>query len=117
MELVHGEYISDGVDTSSGVDMILYLAGSATVRTVASTEFLYITSVRIMCEDGGNIALVADAKTAGQYIIEGAVDAKGGIVLNLAGNPYGAPKGQGLKFFGAAANKNTCIVEGFIKSA
>ena len=117
MELVHGEYVSDGVDTSSGVAVILYLAGSATVRAVAATEFLYITSVRLMCETGGDIALVADAKTAGQYIVEGAVDAKGGIVLDLSHQPYGAPKGQGLTFFGAATNKNTCVVEGFIKGA
>ena len=112
---VHGESITDG-NSSGGVAVTLYENGSVTVRTLLATEFLYVSDVQLLCEDGGDIWLVADSKVAGRYVVHGNVDTKGGIVHHFS-KPFVCPKGTGLKFYGAAANLNTCLIEGFIKEA
>ncbi len=112
---VHGESITDG-NASGGIAITLYENGGVEERTLVATEILYITDVQIMCEDGGDIWLVSDSKAAGRYVAHGAVDAKGGMVINFR-KPYVCPKGKGLKFYGAAANLNVCLVEGFIREA
>ena len=75
-----------------------------------------ITDVQIYCETGGDIWLVSDSKAAGRYVVHAAVDAKGGMVLHFS-KPFICPRGKGLKFFGAATNINSCLVEGFIREA
>jgi hypothetical protein len=112
---VHGESITDG-DSSGGIAVTLYTHGGVTERTLAADEVLYVSDVRIQCENGGDISLVADSKAAGRYVVHGSVDAKGGIVLHFQ-TPYACPVGKGLKFYGAAANLNVCLIEGFIMEA
>ena len=110
---IHGEAILDG-DASGGVAVVLYESGSTTVRTLGATEFLHITDVQLLCETGADLWLVADSKAAGRYVAHGTVDGKGGIVLHFT-KPFLCPRGKGLKFYGAASNINSCIVEGFIR--
>lgn len=112
---VHGESITDG-NASGGITVTLYENGGVTTRTLTSTEILYITDVQIYCETGGDIWLVADSKVAGRYIVHGAVDAKGGMVINFS-KPYVCPKGKVPKLYGAASNLNICLIEGFIREA
>lgn len=110
---VHGESITDD-DTSSGVAVTLYKAGTASARTLKSGETLFITTVQIYCETGGDVFLTNDAKAAGKYVVQGAVDAYGGMIVNFD-PPRPCIVSTGLKFFGAATNRNVCIVEGFIR--
>lgn len=112
---VHGESITDG-DASGGIAVTLYNSGSVTARTLSLTEVFYITDVQIYCETGGDVWLVADSKAAGRYVVHGAVDAKGGMIVHF-NKPFACPRGKGLKFFGAATNINSCLVEGFIREA
>jgi len=56
---VHGEAITDG-NASGGIAVVLYISGSTTVRTLADTEFLSVTDIKIMSEDGGDVSLVSD---------------------------------------------------------
>jgi len=114
-EEVHGESITDG-NASGGIAVTLYKAGSVVVRTLAATEILYITDVRIFCEDGADCSLCADGKVAGEYMIHGTVAVKGGVVTHYE-QPFACALGTGLTFYGAAANLNTCIIEGFITGA
>ena len=112
---IHGEAILDG-DASGGVAVILYESGSVGVRELRTTEILYVVDVQLLCETGGDIWLVADSKAAGRYVAHGSVDAKGGIVLHF-NKPFACPRGKGLKFYGAASNINSCLIEGFIREA
>ncbi len=112
---VHGESITNGA-ANGGIAVTLYLSGSTTTRTLGAKEVLYITDIQIVCEDTCDMWLVADSKAAGRYVAHGALDAKGGIVHHFS-TPYTCPKGKGLVFYGAAANLNTCIIEGFIMGA
>jgi uncharacterized protein (DUF1684 family) len=112
---VHGESITDG-NASGGVAVTLYDSGSTDVRTLLTTEVLYVTDARIQCETGADVFLVADSKAAGRYVVHGTVDAKGGVILHFS-KPYACPKGKGLKFYGAATNINSCLIEGFIREA
>lgn len=113
--MVHGESITDG-DASGGLTVTLYESGGVTERTLATTEVLYVTDIQIFCETGADVSLVADSKAAGRYLVHGTFDAKDMLSIHLS-KPYACPKGKGLKFFGAATNINSCIIEGFIKEA
>ena len=109
---MHGESITDG-DASGGIAVTLYESGSVTTRTLKGTEFLHVVDVQLYCETGGDVWLVADGKTDGQYVAHAALDAKGGVILHF-NKPYICPRGTGLKLYGAASNLNICLVEGFI---
>ncbi len=113
---VHGELITDG--NASALTVInLYKSGSTvTISALGAKDRLYITEVTILLEDGGDFALVADSAAAGLYIAEGNAAANGGLHMS-ARQPYCCPAGVIPKFKGAAANKSTCIIEGFISSA
>ncbi len=112
---IHGEIFNDG-DSSGGVAVVLYEAGSTTVRVLKATDVLYITYMAVMTEVGGVVALVADSAAAGRYLLNGTFDAKGGIATHLS-KPYTCPTGKGLKLIGISTGLDTCIVEGFIKTA
>lgn len=114
-EEVHGEIFIDG-DASGGLEVVLYKAGSVVVRTLTATEILYVSDVQILCETGGDIWLCADGKVAGEYVVHANVDAKGGLVLHFQ-QPRACAPGTGLTFYGAASNRNVCIIEGFIAGA
>jgi len=114
-EEVHGEIILDG-DASGGLAVVLYKAGSVVVRTLGVTEILYVSDVQILCETGADVSLCADGKVAGEYVVHGTVDTKGGLILHFQ-QPRACTPGTGLTFYGAAANLNTCIIEGFITGA
>lgn len=114
-EPVHGEAIIDG-DASGGIAVVLYKAGTTTVRTLAADEWLHICHVIIGCETGGDVAVAADSKAAGRYLYHATMGAKGREWL-CCHRPFVCPKGKGLKLFGIATNLNTCIVEGFITGA
>lgn len=107
---VHGEIIKDG-DASGGETAVLYDSGGTTVRTLASTEFLHITSLFVNVESGGDVSLVADSKAAGRYIVHGNLPENGIIEHNVN---YRCPRGKVPKFFGAAENLNVVLFEGYI---
>ena len=110
---VHGESVTDG-DSSSLAALTLYESGSETVYTMAEGEFLNITDVSIVIEDGGDTMLVAAAAdTAGLRIVAGKFAANGGIDKHFK-TPFTCPDGVTPTFKGAAANYNSCIIEGFI---
>ncbi len=109
---VHAELIVDG-DSSTLTVLKLYTSGTVTERALAANEFFCITDVFIQTQDGGDIALVADEAAAGKYIVYGNVAATGGVARRYE-YPYVCPKGVVPKFSGAAANRNVCILEGFI---
>ena len=114
---IHGESITDG-DASGGIAVTLFEAGNAgtTTRTLATTEFLVVTDIDVSTEDGGDISLVADSKAAGRYLVHGNYGAGSGVSKHLI-EPYVCPKGKGLKFYGVAANLDSCLIQGYIKSA
>jgi len=109
---VHGEAIIDG-DASAGVPVILYWPGSVQVRTLAADEVLHITDIQIACETAADTWLCADGKVAGEYVVYGAVAVTNWFTMSFQ-QPRACPRGTGLIFFGAATNKNACIIEGFI---
>lgn len=110
---VHGELITDG-DASTATVLVLYKSGTTTVRTLAADEFLSITDVLIVSEDGGDISLLAgSAGAAGKYIVHGNFAANGGVDKSFS-TPYTCPIGVTPYFKGAAANLDVCVIEGFI---
>lgn len=116
---IHGEAYIDG-DASGGVAMILYIAGSVTVRALASTEVLHITDIFVNIEAGGDFSVVADSDAAGRRILEGNVAMNGGVDKHYATpNGYACPAGVVPKLFGASTGgkRNSCIIEGFILEA
>lgn len=115
-EPVHGEAILDG-DASGGIAVILYKAGTTTVRTLAAGEYLHVVDVLIGNETGADTWLVADSKAAGRYVFHATMGAKGRERLHFYDRPYVCPKGTGLKLYGAASNINSCIIEGYITQA
>jgi len=111
-EAVHGERIVDG-DASAPTNLTLYISGSETTRALADDEFLNITDVFILIEDGGDFTLSAGAAAAGKYIAHGDAAANGGVDKHY-NRPFVCPKGDTPEFIGAAANRSTCLIEGFI---
>lgn len=111
-EPVHGELVTDG-DASGLTVLILYTSGSVTVRTLAVDEFLTVTDLCIILEDGGDFSLVADSAAAGKYIAHGNAAANGGLARSF-NTPYVCPEGVTPKFSGAAANRSVCTIEGYI---
>ena len=116
---VHGESITDG-DSSGGVAVTLYDCGSPDeTRTLGAKEVLHVTDVQIFVEGaqgGTDVWLVADSKAAGKYVTHGHLDQYGGLVVNFR-KPFVCAPGVGLKFYGADADLNVCLVEGFIEEA
>lgn len=112
-EPVHGERIVDG-DAGTLTALSLFKAGSLTAYTLKANERLFITHVTIMCETGGDVALLADSAAAGRYIFEGSLAATGGIDKDYRDNPYVCPKGVVPKGSGPGTNKTTFIIEGFL---
>lgn len=115
-EVIHGELVNDGNATTPAV-LVLYTSGSATARTLASTEVLHITGVYISSETGGDYALIAGATAAaGKYILFGSLAATG-IVVREYTQPFTCPPGVVPYFTGAGSNRNVCLIEGYITSA
>lgn len=112
---IHGERVIDGASSTLTV-LTLYEAGSTTTRALASTEVLHITDVIIMTEDASDVELVVDSAAAGRYIINTKTAAGVPIVINF-NNPYICPKGIVPKFKGGGANRNMCIIQGWISEA
>ena len=113
-EPFHGERIVDG-DASTLTVLSIFKAGSLTAYTLGAKEHLCITRVTILCETGGDVALIAAAvAAAGTYIVEGSLIAQGGIDKDYGAYPYVCPVGVVPYFSGPASNKTTCIIEGFI---
>ncbi len=112
-EPCHGELVNDGNSSALAV-LVLYTSGSSTVRTLKAGEFLSITDVSIVTEDGADTLLVAAATdTAGLRIVQGKFAANGGIDKHFS-SPFVCPDGVTPYFQGAAANLNVCLIEGFI---
>ncbi len=111
-EPVHGESITDG-NASAGLDLTLYISGSETERELAANEFLVITDVYIQIEDGGDFTLSSSTAAAGKYIAHGNLAANGGIARHYS-NPFVCQLEEVPKFIGAAANRSSCIIEGYI---
>lgn len=112
---VHGESITDG-DASGGVAVTLYTSGGVAARILGATEVLHVTDVQIMCQGAADVWLCADGKTAGEYVVHGAVDALDQLSVHF-NSPYVCAPGTGLTFYGGSADLNTCIIEGFIQAA
>lgn len=119
---IHGERIVDG-DASVLTALTLFRSGGFTAdtppvaveRTLAAKEYLIIARVTILCETGGDVALVAGAvAAAGKYIVEGNLIPRGGITKDYGDYPYVCPVGVVPYFSGPASNKTTCIIEGYI---
>ena len=112
---IHGESVTDG-NASAGIAVSLYEAGSVTARTLGAKEVLHVTDVDIYCENGGDVFLVADGKVAGEYLVNANLDAKGGVVKHYA-NPFICAPGTTPVFYGATADRNVCLIQGFITEA
>ncbi len=116
-EPIHGERVVDG-NAGTLTALLLYKAGSTTAYTLKSTEVLHITHVTILCEAGGDVALIAgDTAGGGAYIVEGSLAATGGLTKEMHTTPFVCPPGVVPYFSGAGTNKSTCIIEGFIRAA
>ncbi len=112
-EPVHGELITDGNSATLTV-LVLYTSGGVVVRTLVTGEFLNITDVSIVTEDGADTLLVAAATdTAGLRIVAGKFAANGGIDKHFS-TPFVCPDGVTPYFKSAAANYNSCLIEGYI---
>lgn len=114
-EIVHGEFFIDG-DGSGANEVILYKQGSTAVRTLADTEFLYISDIVVTCETGGDVSVYFDTDAAGKRVLKMAVAAKSGYDHQYE-TPLCGPKGAKLYFVGAGTNVNYIAIEGFIRSA
>lgn len=112
---IHGERVIDGA-SSTLTALSLYEAGSVTARVLGSTEVLHITDVIIATEDASDVELVVDSAAAGRYIVNVKTAAGVPIVINF-NNPYICPKGVVPKFKGGGANRNMCVIQGFITEA
>ncbi|KKM96274.1 hypothetical protein LCGC14_1179860 [marine sediment metagenome] len=112
---VHGERVIDGV-SSTLTALSLFESGSVTARTLGSTEFLHIVDVLIITEDASDVELVVDTAAAGKYIVNTKTAA--GVPINIHFHqPYVCPKGVVPKFKGGGANRNMCVIQGFISEA
>ena len=109
---IHGERIVDG-DASTLTAIVLYEAGSVTIRTLASTEVLHITSGLIITETAGDVQFLADSAAAGRYIVQ----TKSAAGQPIPIPPYVCPKGVTPKFAGVSSNRNQCTIQGFIRAA
>lgn len=114
-EIVHGEYFLDG-DASAEKSVVLYEAGTTTVRTLAANEYLYITDIVLTCETGGDVAVYFGTDVAGKRLLKMTVAAKSGYDHQYMTALCG-PKGEGLKLTMAATNINFVVVEGYIRKA
>lgn len=112
-ENVHGELVTDGPANTAAV-MLLYKSGTTTARSLASDEFLHITDVLISIETAADVTLWAGAAAAaGKYIFSGAMGATSVWSHHFA-IPYVCPVGATPYFAGAATNRSSCLIEGFI---
>ncbi len=111
-EPVHGERIVDG-NAATLTALKLYTSGSENERELEDTEYLAITDILIQLEDAADFSLVAGAAQASQYIVWGNLAANGGVERHYR-YPYVCPLTDSPKFAGAAANRSSCIIEGYI---
>ncbi len=118
---VRGERILDG-DASTLTAVKLYYNGTTTeIASLTTPQRLYVTSMILQCETGGDVEVNCDS--------DGDADLDAGDVLfsgNVAANfsdsitfdpPFACPAGKIPKFKGAATNRNTCILMGFVTQA
>jgi hypothetical protein len=98
---IHGEVVS--ANASGGVAAKLYSAGTATERTLATTEYLEITDIIFDCETGGTYAFVADSDAVGRRIAKGEAAANTQVIVNFS-SPFVCPKGVTPKLIADAGN-------------
>ena len=110
---VHGESITDG-SSAAGIPVILYNKGSAAVRTLASDEVLHVTDIYVQVEDGGNFVVYNGSNAAGKVLYTGSLAANGGIAVAYS-SPFICLPGQVPTLIGSSTNRNTLIIEGFIR--
>ena len=115
-EEVHGELVVADGDASTLTVVVLFVAGTTTVRTLTSKEYLNITDLWIGNEAGGDTQLLADSAAAGRHIINVNLTTTSVIERHYA-RPYTCPKGVTPKFKGGASGLSSCIFEGFITTA
>lgn len=113
---VHGELFVDGDASVALAALVLYARGSTTVRTLTGTERLYVTDVTIVLETAGDAILVADAETAGKYLVNCGLASGVPLIIHY-NTPFICLKATGLKFKGSASNKSMVTIEGFIREA
>lgn len=118
-EPVHAEV--DSANASAGVAFTLYLMGSTTARTLAATEFFYITDILLDAPEAeGAVKIVADTDAAGKRVLKvtmGATAAgNAGWIEHHFETPYACPKGVVPKLI-APAGQIDCIMTGFILGA
>jgi len=112
---VHCELVTDG-DASALTVLKVYQRGTTTeIAALGAKQRLYITDIVMTSEAGGDVTLVMDAAAAGGYIHYGHVAAEATIIRHYV-TPICCPAGVIPKFAGAAAERNTCIMEGFLNN-
>jgi len=118
-EQVHGELVS--ADASTAAAIVLYKAGTRTVRTLGSTEHLVITDVMMNSTAATDVALFDDADAdgtidAGERIAHGDFSAKGGLVTAFS-TPRYCSKGITPKVKAGAAGAVKVLILGYILKA
>jgi hypothetical protein len=113
-EPFHAEVVS--ADASGGVAFTLYSAGSATSRTLLSTEYVVITDLIFISTAGGTYKIVAGtADAAGKRVAKGNAEALGGLAHHFE-TPFTCPKGV-VPYLIAAAGQVDCVLTGYISQA
>lgn len=113
-EIVHGEVFVDGAGAASAI--VLYQQGTSTVRTLAATEFLYITDLVMTSEAGGEVSIYFGSDAVGKRLLKMVVAAKSGYDHEYC-TPVCGPKGVGLTVNTTGADWTFVAIEGFIRSA
>jgi len=112
-QAVHMERIVTG-NASSAEDLTIYISGTTTEYTLQADEHVVITDVLIMSEAGGDVKLLADDESGGEYIVWGNLDAKDSLERSFH-TPYVCPKGVVPEFMGGNnQGLEACICEGYI---
>lgn len=110
---IRAERVVDG-DASTLTALTLYEAGSPdTERTLLATEVLHICDGQIITETAGDVQLVVDTAAASRYLVN-TKSAAGHPIRVL---PYICEKGVVPKFAGVSSNRNSCILNCFIREA
>ena len=99
-------------DASQGIAFAIYPDGSATARTLLSTEFVHVTDIIFISTAGGTYAIVANTDAAGKRLAKGNAAALGGLAHHFE-TPFTCPKGV-VPVLIAAAGQVTCVMQGYI---
>jgi len=118
-EQVLGVVNSDG-DTSAGVAVVLYIAGTSLVRTLAVTEILFVTDLQVITEDGGDIFVDTDTDADGDHdafdiLMAGRLAANGGLSAHFQVH-HQCARGKLPKLYASATNRDTLVLHGYVRA-